>query len=417
MAVYKNVASQKLAVFAYDSTDGSPVTGDAANITAQISKDGGTTAATNDVNPTELDATDAPGIYIFDLTQAETNADLIVVSAVSSTADVELDPIIIYTTPGSNAAITANTTQWNGTAVGSATVRADVINVSGVAVNTGTAQLGVNVVNAGGTAWGSGAITAGAIASNAITDAKIASNAITSAKIAANAIGASQIAANAITDAKINTGAITSAKFAAGAIDAAAIATDAIGADEIAAGAVTKIVTAVWDELTSTIRVIGSYGERIAGNLNAQVSTRASQASVDDVPTNAEFNARTLPSADYATSALLTTVAGYLDTEIAAILEDTGTTIPAQITALNNISTTQVLAQCTAALETAITELSGVPSATPTTKQALMLLYMALRNRTTTTASAQTIQNDAGSTIATATLSDDGTTMTKGEFA
>lgn len=39
--------------------------------------------------------------------------------------------------------------------------------------------------------------------------------------------------------------------------------------------------------------------------------------------------------AGLATSAALTTVAGYLDTEIAAILEDTGTTLPAQIAALN----------------------------------------------------------------------------------
>lgn len=36
-----------------------------------------------------------------------------------------------------------------------------------------------------------------------------------------------------------------------------------------------------------------------------------------------------------ATAAVLTTVAGYLDTEIAAILEDTGTTLPAQIAALD----------------------------------------------------------------------------------
>lgn len=92
----KNVASQKVAVLAWDVTDDEPKTGDAANITAQISKDGGACAATNDVNPTELDATDAKGVYLFDLTQAETNADLIVISAVSSTANIKLDPIFLY---------------------------------------------------------------------------------------------------------------------------------------------------------------------------------------------------------------------------------------------------------------------------------------------------------------------------------
>ena len=103
MAIYKNVASQKVAVYAYDptTTAGSDPskTGDAANITAQISLDGGVAAATNDANPTELEATDHPGIYVFDLTQAETNADMIVISAVSATSNIQIDPIVIYTLP------------------------------------------------------------------------------------------------------------------------------------------------------------------------------------------------------------------------------------------------------------------------------------------------------------------------------
>lgn len=111
MAIWKNVASQKLAVFAYDSTDGSAKTGDASNITAQISLDGGATDATNDVNPTELDATDAPGIYLFDLEQAETNADLIVVAPVSATANILLDPAIIYTQTLNGSTLTA--VPWN----------------------------------------------------------------------------------------------------------------------------------------------------------------------------------------------------------------------------------------------------------------------------------------------------------------
>ncbi|NIT56382.1 MAG: hypothetical protein GWN00_09165, partial [Aliifodinibius sp.] len=94
---YKNVASQKIAVFAWDSANSVPKTGDASNITAQISIDGGTCAATNDTNPTELDATDAPGIYLFDLTQAETNGDLIILSAKSSTSDIDIRPVSAYT--------------------------------------------------------------------------------------------------------------------------------------------------------------------------------------------------------------------------------------------------------------------------------------------------------------------------------
>ena len=103
MGIKKNVASQKLAVYAYDPTVAAGTdpskTGDAANITAQISLDGGTSAATNDVNPTELDATDQAGVYIFDLTQAETNAEMIMLSAVSATSNILLDPVQVLTEP------------------------------------------------------------------------------------------------------------------------------------------------------------------------------------------------------------------------------------------------------------------------------------------------------------------------------
>ncbi len=95
--MYKNVASQKLAVYAHNVATDLPETGDAANITAQISKDGGVCAASDDLNPSELDAADAKGVYIFDLLQAETNCDLFILSAVSSTASIRLDPIIVYT--------------------------------------------------------------------------------------------------------------------------------------------------------------------------------------------------------------------------------------------------------------------------------------------------------------------------------
>ena len=108
--MFKNVASQKLAVFAWDNASGAPKTGDAGNISAQISKDGAATAATNDVAPTELDATDAKGIYIFDMTQAETNANLVILSAVSSTADIDLQPVILYTVTVMRGTDSANTT-------------------------------------------------------------------------------------------------------------------------------------------------------------------------------------------------------------------------------------------------------------------------------------------------------------------
>lgn len=114
MAVYKNKAGQKLAVFAVDS-DGAPKAGDSANITAQISKDGAASAATNDTNPTELDGTNHPGIYLFDLTQAESDADLLVLSAHSATVGVTIRPVVVYTEPEQRVAASVTAAVTVGT--------------------------------------------------------------------------------------------------------------------------------------------------------------------------------------------------------------------------------------------------------------------------------------------------------------
>ena len=95
MSLFKNTI-QKIFIFVTDY-NGAAKTGIAATITAQISLDGGTTNATNDANPTELDATDAPGIYYFDTTAAEMNCDCVVLQAATTTAGCTIRPVIIYT--------------------------------------------------------------------------------------------------------------------------------------------------------------------------------------------------------------------------------------------------------------------------------------------------------------------------------
>ena len=57
----------------------------------------------------------------------------------------------------------------------------------------------------------------------------------------------------------------------------------------------------------------------------------------------------------------------------------------------------------------------GIPTATPTMEQAIMYLYMALRNKLTVTASEKAVYNDAGTKITKKVLSDDGTTYTEAE--
>lgn len=87
MSIRRNRTGQVVLFTAVDA-DGDYVTGDAANISASVIVDGVRQAATNSV--AEVDATNAPGRYSLELTQAETNADSVDVSATSSTVDVQV---------------------------------------------------------------------------------------------------------------------------------------------------------------------------------------------------------------------------------------------------------------------------------------------------------------------------------------
>ena len=111
--------------------------------------------------------------------------------------------------------------------------------------------LDVNAIQAAGTAWGSGAITAASLGADCITAAKIADDAIVAANLATGALTADAFAADAIVAATLATGALTAdafaanalvaATFAADCITAAKIADDSIAAEHLKADAVTKI--------------------------------------------------------------------------------------------------------------------------------------------------------------------------------
>lgn len=99
----KNVSGQKWVVFAFDTTDLSAKTGDAANITANLRIDGGAANAVDDTNPTELE----DGYYIFDISQAETNGNYILICPQSSTGDIQVIgcPAAVWTTPPNFSAL------------------------------------------------------------------------------------------------------------------------------------------------------------------------------------------------------------------------------------------------------------------------------------------------------------------------
>jgi hypothetical protein len=112
----------------------------------------------------------------------------------------------------------------------------------------------------------------------------------------------------------------------------------------------------------------------------------------------------------------LAAIAAFIDTEISSILEDTGTTIPAQIAALNNLSAAQVNAEILDAIATdTYGEPTGVPGATVSLAAKIGTLYMIARNRIDVTDEKLTVYDDSDAAEWEKDLSDDGTTYSESE--
>ena len=138
--MFKNVAT-KIALFAFDTTSGAPKTGDAANLTAYVAKDYSLVTALADTSATEMDATNAKGWYLFDVTQAETNADALLFTAKSATANISVVGQPIFTTPNrfttlaidASGLADANAVKVGPTGAGTAQTARDLAATLGVA--------------------------------------------------------------------------------------------------------------------------------------------------------------------------------------------------------------------------------------------------------------------------------------------
>jgi hypothetical protein len=158
--------------------------------------------------------------------------------------------------------------------------------------------------------------------------------------------------------------------------------TDITGFNDVSAAQVnTEADTALVDVgLTTTV----------TGRIDAAVSTRSTYAGADTSGTTTLLTR--LPSA-------ITLTAGKVD-----INDKSGF----------SLSTAGI----DAVWAKTMTELSSVPGVTASTLSALQWIFLLARNKITQTSTAQVLRNDADSAnIATSTVSDDGTTFTRGEFA
>lgn len=146
--------------------------------------------------------------------------------------------------------------KWLGTAAATPTTagvpEVDITHIAGAAVNTSSAQLGVNVVNAAGTAWGSGAITAGSIATDAIDADALATDFVT--EIQSGLATAAELAKVPKSDSNVSWNATALAAIQSEANDAL-VAYDPPTKTEMDT-AFTEIKGATWDSGTDTLEHI-----------------------------------------------------------------------------------------------------------------------------------------------------------------
>lgn len=307
-----------------DKTDGVTAETGLASAATEISKAGGAFGA----GPT-LGTHDSDGWYPISLTTTHTNTlgDLTIKGVDDAThlpvwAHFTVLPANAYDAlvSGSGVGMRSDVQGWLGSApvaVNSAGVpRVDLDLIEGANVSTTTAQLGVNTVQAGGTAWGSGAITVGVIAADAIGASELAADAV--AEIAdavwdedATAHQTQGTFGQAIGDPVADTNTIFKAVVsdATGAtvgVDAAAILADT-GTDGVVVAAASKTgysLTATTGLGNQTADITGSLSGSVGSVTGAVGSVTGAVGSVTGAVTVGTINANVITAGSIAASAL-----------------------------------------------------------------------------------------------------------------
>lgn len=445
----KNIASQKVGCQMISATDGSAFT---STVTVYVTVD----AAVQGLGATASGVCthEGNGYHTYAPSQGETNGDLIAFTFTGTGAIPATVQIYTRPTTGLLAPTTADRTldvsaggeagiDWanvgsptttvglSGTTVKTATdvetdtadiqsrlpaalgangnIKADVRDYSGTSGTFSNGRPEVNTTHAAGTAWGSGAITAAAIASDAITAAKIADGAIDAATFAAGAITASAIAADAITDAKVASDVtIASVTGAVGSV------TGNVGGNVVGSVAsVTARVTANTDQLagqTVTAAAGVTFPTSVASPTNITAGTITTVTNLTNAATAGDFTSTMKTSIGTAVAA----------SAVASVTGNVGGNVTGSVGSLATQAKADVNAEVVDALstDTYAEPGQGTPAATLSLASKIGYLFKAWRNKSTQTSSAYNLYNDDAATVdQKATASDDGTVFTRGEVS
>lgn len=349
-----------------------------------------------------------------------------------------------------------NVEEWNATAVPAEhTAGYPVVTVKD---GTGTGEINTN---AGAVALVD-LTTTTTTATNVTTVNGLAANVITATSIAADAIGASELAADAVTKIRSIVSGTADSGTTTTMVDAALTEADTdywkgsyivftsgtlLGQTRLITGFTPATDTMTFSPATTV--AVSTHTYEILPNAsvdlqlwagvapNALVSGRMDSsvgAMAANVLTATAINGGAITATKFASDAIDSTVlasgaitaskfaAGAIDAAAIAVDAIGASELAASaVTEIQAGLSTLTLTQLRTALGTTGSDLlaelaQAAPAASPSLGAAIMLLYMALRNLHTSTATVESITNDAGTVICKATLSDDATTFSKAEL-
>jgi hypothetical protein len=262
--------------------------------------------------------------------------------AASALGYVANAPVNVAQFGGSNGTFASgrpevNASHWAGTAVGSTTVRADLINIAGAAVSTTTAQLGVNVVQVSGDGTAADNLetayddTAGAVRWAGIVDQGTAQSATGTTLVLR--------AAAAFADDEL-IGATIQITGGSTGVGQSRLITDYVSATDTA----TVEAWTTTPSGTITYKIYGTAPSSGGSGLDAagvRAAIGMSSANLDTQLSGLDTKLDTIDN--FLDTEMAATLAA-VDTEIATIVTAVGTTIPATITTIDDFLDTEVAA-------------------------------------------------------------------------
>lgn len=416
------------------------------------------TGAHSDGGFVEVDATNAKGLYRLDLPDAvcAASADYVVVSVefdgvIEESVEILLGPRDANVSQFGGTAGTfssgrpeVNTTHLAGTSQTARDIGASVLLSSGtgtgqISLSSGTVTVGTNSDKTGysltnltvtaGTTLGAGTHTAQTGDAYAYLGTNLGSLGANATEAGGDGDHLTTLAtASALSTVSSN---VTTALNRIGAFTGSGVNT-ILGFFKAllgTTGSVPSDVGGTYDNLTDSLEAIRNHvgdGTNLTeaggtGDHLTALATAANLATVDTVVDAILVDTGTTLPATLGTPAGASVSADIAAVKVdtAATLVDTGTTLPATLTTIEGkVDTVDTVADSIiAAITGALAEASSIPAANASMQAKINAIFTEWRNKNTQTATTKTVFADDGTTpVWTSTVSDDGTTFTKGKL-